>query len=243
MAKHITRLFVDEKLQKNISVNATKEQNHHLVNVMRCKTNDTIFVFNGKDGEWNAQINVENKSAKINVKTQIRKQTKLKDIEIWCAPVKKNAMDNIIEKSVEMGAKTIRPVITEFTQTRKLEISKIKNQMIKAAQQCGILTLPQILPMQKLNEAMENINGKPIVFCNEKAEKNRGLEDIKKINKPPVVILVGPEGGFSQKECEEIMKYENTYNISLGPRILKTDTAAIATLALVQASIGDWGDG
>ena len=239
MTRHIPRIFVAEKLKSQKIIGTTKIQEQHLIKVMRCKHGDNILLFNGKDGEWNSEILIEKKQVVMKVKEQTRQQNSLNDVELWFAPIKKNAMDNIIEKSTEMGVKAIKPIVSEFTQTRKIDEKRMKTQVIHAAQQCGMLAIPEILDIEKLNEAMENVKGKNILFCDEEAEIGNTLETIKKIRKKPVVVLIGPEGGFAQGERQRILEYENTHRISLGEQVLRADTAAIVALALVQTVVGD----
>lgn len=238
---HIPRLFINEPLQADKKIVATKIHQQHLIKVLRIKNGETILLFNGKQGEWQSEIEFNKNNVFFHIKKQTRQQDYLPEIELWFCLLKKPALDTIISKTVELGIKTLQPIISQYSQRQTINIKRSKQQIIYATQQCGAMSLANILPPIKLSQALSQIKNNPLLFCNEamKDEKQNTLAILKKIKPSPLVILIGPEGGFAERERQEIMKYKNCFNITLGKRLLRADTACIAMLSLVQAVLNN----
>lgn len=237
------RLFVEDDLAEGITLALDQAQTNYLVNVLRMPEGGKLFAFNGRDGEWEAELtSAHRKGAKIRTLRQARAQTPASLIRYAFAPIKSARLDFMVQKAVEMGAGTIEPVITRRTQVTRLPLDRIRANAIEAAEQCGILALPEIMaerPLEKWLVALDATT--TLVFCDEDA----GIADpVAALRLRPligqVVLLIGPEGGFEEGERQSLLARGNIIRLSLGPRILRADTAAIAALAAVQIAIGDW---
>lgn len=242
------RLYISADLNEEQNCLLNKNQQHYLRNVMRCQPGEHILVFNGRDGEWLAEISkLDKKSALIEVQTQTRLQTFTPNIQVLFAPVKKARLDYMVQKAAEMGAASLTPVMTQYTQKALLNYERLKANMVEAAEQCNLLQVPELneaidleLVLEKLRETLPS---RFLVFCDEGAgsiltkDSRLALEALK--NKP-VAILIGPEGGFSPAERQKLLARPDTLAISLGPRILRADTALVAALSLCQMTLGDW---
>jgi len=233
------RLHVEAPLNEGAEIALTKPQAHHLINVLRLKTGAQILLFNGRDGEWLAQlINVDKRGARAQCESQIRPQPPAPQLIYCFAPLKSARLDYMVQKAVEMGAGVLQPVITQFTHNTQLNPAKIQASVIEAAQQCGLLTLPTISPTLKLTKLLETWqHERHLVFCDEiLAEgENDALLTLTQLGKAPVGVLIGPEGGFSDAERQALRSQPFVTAISLGSRILRADTAAVAALALINA--------
>lgn len=237
------RLFVDSALSADSSLTLEREQSHYLIHVLRLQPVDSVLIFNGKDGEFLARIaEAGKKGAKLAVICQTRPQPPHGRIEFLFAPLKQARLDYLVQKAVEMGADRIGPVITQHTQVTRLNRDRLFANMIEAAEQCGILTVPTLLPERKLDAVLDSWESdRTLIFCDERATIANPLAALQKSVAGPISVLIGPEGGFSTEEREKILKIQSIIPISLGPRILRADTAAVAALALVQAALGDFG--
>jgi len=237
------RLFVDQALIAESSLILEREASHYLLRVLRLKPDDVVLIFNGKDGEFLAQITESGKkSAKLSVIRQTRLQTTPGRIELLFAPLKQARLDYLVQKAVEMGVARIAPVITQHTQVSRLNPDRLFANMIEAAEQCGIIAVPELLPERKLEAVLDNWeHGRTLIFCDERAEITNPLAVLQKPLMDPISLLIGPEGGFSTDERQKISKIQSVIPISLGPRILRADTAVVAALALLQATSGDFG--
>jgi 16S rRNA (uracil1498-N3)-methyltransferase len=242
------RLFVDAPLAPGTSVALTRSQANYLGNVLRLKTGDGVLVFNGRDGEWRATLASPGKrSPALAVGDQTRPQTAPLDLHYLFAPLKHARLDYMAQKAVEMGAARLQPVITRHTQAGRVNLERMRANAIEAAEQCGILTLPDIgapLTFERMLAARDPT--RLLVFCDEDAEvrdpvaalaQARAANPVAAI---PVAVLVGPEGGFAPEERAALLNLPNAVRLALGPRILRADTAAVAALALVGAVLGDW---
>jgi 16S rRNA (uracil1498-N3)-methyltransferase len=236
------RLFVRDDLATDASVAATREQANYLLNVLRLKDGDAILVFNGRDGEWRARIAAASrKSCTLAIEEKVREQTPLPDLHYLFAPLKHARLDYMVQKAVEMGAGKLRPVITQFTQVHRVNLDRMRANAIEAAEQCGILAIPECEAPRKLADMLAEWDPKRrLIFCDESAEVANPREALAKIPRGTAALLVGPEGGFSDEERETLLAKPYVTPLSLGPRILRADTAAVAALALVQSFIGDW---
>jgi len=239
-ARH--RLFLDHALAAGSRLPLEREQANYLLNVLRMKSDDTVLVFNGRDGEWLAAVSAEGrKQASLGLLRQTRAQPSVPDLHYLFAPLKHARLDYIAQKAVEMGAGVLQPVLTRRTQVSRLNLDRMRANAIEAVEQCGILTLPEIRaesPLQAVLAALEP--ERLLVFCDEAMAHASPVAALAAAPSGPVAVLIGPEGGFDEAERDLILARPKTLGISLGPRILRADTAAVAALALVQAVIGDW---
>jgi 16S rRNA (uracil1498-N3)-methyltransferase len=236
------RLFVESDLSKGAHVAAEAAQANYLLNVLRLKDGDTILLFNGRDGEWRARLaEAKRKTCALVIEEQLREQTPLPDLHCLFAPLKHARLDYMVQKAVEMGAGRLCPVLTEFTQVSRVNLDRIQANVIEAAEQCGVLAIPPIDPPRKLAAALaEWDSSRALIFCDEAAPTANPAEALKNLPRGPAALLIGPEGGFSDRERADLLARPTVRALSLGPRILRADTAAVAALALVQSFIGDW---
>jgi 16S rRNA (uracil1498-N3)-methyltransferase len=243
------RLFVEEPLTPAHRFRLNREQAHYLLSVLRMKEGDHVLVFNGADGEWQAQLRgVARRDADLVVEEQTRAQQSRADLDYCFAPLKHARLDYIVQKAVEMGAGRIVPILTKRTQVHRVNRARMRANAIEAAEQCGILAIPDIVEEIDLaaylsTQADERLR----IFCDEEAEADDPVAVLQAAAKrlgahPPLAVLIGPEGGFDSAEREALLAARNVLRLSLGPRILRADTAGVAALALVQAILGDWNE-
>jgi 16S rRNA (uracil1498-N3)-methyltransferase len=242
------RLFVDEKLAADQQFALSPPQANYLLSVLRMREGDEILVFNGYDGEWLAEIRGASKrNATLAVLRQTRPQEGGPDLDYCFAPLKHARLDYMVQKAVEMGAHRLVPVLTKRTQVQRVNLSRMHANAIEAAEQCGILTIPEIAHETSLTSYLaQRSPDRLLIFCDEEAEVADALAALREAKtKLPdsraLALLIGPEGGFDPAERATLLAASNVLRISLGPRILRADTAAVAGLALVQAVLGDWG--
>ncbi|MBO0764970.1 MAG: 16S rRNA (uracil(1498)-N(3))-methyltransferase [Hyphomicrobiaceae bacterium] len=236
------RLFVEADLAAGRTVACTPAQANYLRNVLRLGPGDAILAFNGRDGEWRAEVaEVGRRNTGVIVRSQTRAQAGGPDIDYLFAPLKRARLDYMIEKATEMGVKRLRPVLTRRTVAERLNLERMRAHTIEAAEQCGILRLPEISAPEKLERVVATWDAsRPLVFCDEDGAEHCPFTALAMIEPGPVAVLVGPEGGFEPAERELLSSQPFVTRISLGPRILRADTAAVAALALVNAVLGDW---
>lgn len=203
-----------------------------------------MLVFNGRDGEWRAVIAQDGrKSADLVVAEPTRAQTALNDLLYLFAPLKHARLDYMVQKAVEMGAGALRPVFTRRTQASRINLERMRANAIEAAEQCGILAVPEVLPEEDFGRAIESLDPERLlIFCDEDAPIANPVEALRSLRAAgtKAAVAVGPEGGFTDEERALALRHPRAVRLSLGPRILRADTAAVAALALVQAVIGDW---
>ncbi len=236
------RLHVEAPLCEGVPVPLNKSQTHYLTTVLRLKSNDRVLVFNGRDGEWDATIDVQRRGAVLRVGAKTRAQTAPADLHYLFAPLKAARLDYMVQKAVEMGVSRLQPVITRHGQVARVNTSRMRANAIEAAEQCGILTLPEIAePAALLRVIAESDRARTLIFCDEDAEVANPIAALGLVPpRSPLSVLIGPEGGFAEDERSALLKLPNVVRLALGPRILRADTAAVAALALVQAVLGDW---
>lgn len=236
------RLFADAPMAPGSSLALDKDQSHYLLNVLRQPAGAAVLAFNGRDGEWLATVETPSrKQAVLALGEQVRPQPGATDLHYAFAPLKHARLDYVVQKAVEMGASVIQPVLTQHTQVARLNRERMRANAIEAAEQCGILTLPEIRPELRLEAWLAAREpGRRLVFCDEGAPPGGPLEALAGLGRGPVAVLVGPEGGFAEAERARLVALPGVTRLSLGPRILRADTAAVAVLALVQAALGDW---
>jgi 16S rRNA (uracil1498-N3)-methyltransferase len=241
----LQRLFVPQDLGAGAALDADRAQSHYLAHVLRMGEGAELLVFNGRDGEWRARVaSVSKKGVRLLVGNRERPQPGRPDLVYAFAPLKAGRMDYLVQKAVEMGAGVLQPVITRFTQVAKPPMEKMQANMIEAAEQCGVLALPELRAPVALEHLLDGWDGdRRLVFCDEDAAGDGPLAALQSERQAGRIgVLVGPEGGFSDEERELLRARPFVTAIPLGPRILRADTAAVAALALVQATLGDWRD-
>jgi len=243
--KSFPRLYVEQPLAAGGSIALGREQTNYLILVLRLRAGDAVTLFNGLDGAWLAKIaDPRRKGATLDLVVQTAQQTEKPELWFGFAPLKTARLDYVVQKATEMGAGIIQPVITRFTQVSRLKPEKLLANAIEAAEQCEVLWVPEIAPEITLDSLLTDwrtAHGlRRLIFCDESAPPATPVEPIGWLEGLPAGLLVGPEGGFSDAERERLLAQDYVLPISLGPRILRADTAAVAALALVQAIIGDW---
>jgi 16S rRNA (uracil1498-N3)-methyltransferase len=236
------RLLTDLPLQPDHPVEAPVDTAHYLLNVLRMRDGDQILLFNGNDGEWLASIEQNGKKrATLHPVEQVRPQPAPSDFHYCFAPLKTGRMDYMIQKAVEMGASVLQPVITQHCQMPKLNSERMQANMREAAEQCGILSLPEYREPLRFDKFIEQWDAsRTLIFCDEAAESNNPLPLLAPLKGKPAGVFIGPEGGFSEDERKTLRQQSFVTVIPLGPRILRADTAAVAAMAVIQAAIGDW---
>jgi 16S rRNA (uracil1498-N3)-methyltransferase len=236
------RLFAPQPMQAGGTIEPDRQQAHYLTNVLRMQPGGQLLVFNGEEGEWLAEIaEVTKKSLTLALTMQVRPQPAPSDLVYCFAPLKQGRLDYMIQKAVEMGAGVLQPVITQHTQMSNIGTDRIRANAIEAAEQCGILAIPQVCEPVKLDRLIWEWDGaRRLIFCDEGAKTNNPVPVLKAITEKHLGLLVGPEGGFSDEERRQLRALPYVTPIPLGPRILRADTAAVAAMAVIQATIGDW---
>jgi 16S rRNA (uracil1498-N3)-methyltransferase len=238
------RLFVDAALSPGETVALERNQGNYLGNVLRLGAGDTVLAFNGRDGEWQAQIAGKKRPDSLTIMTENRPQDRLPDLTYVFAPLKHARLDYMVQKAVEMGASVLQPVLTRFTQVSRVNGERMAANVIEAAEQCGILSLATVAEPVTLERYLATREPtRLLVFCDEAADVADPLQALRGGEKPSngLDVLIGPEGGFAEEERAILLRQPRTLRISLGPRVLRADTAAVAALALAQAVLGDWG--
>lgn len=242
MSKPLVRLFVSQPLSEGASITLPRESSHYLIEVMRMQAGDAVAVFDGANGEWEAVIDdPHRKQAKLTAMQQLRPQELVPDLWLLFAPIKHGRIDFIAEKACELGVAEVKPVITQRTIVSRVPVDRLRANMVEAAEQCGRTALPGISEPVQLDRLLANWpQDRALLFCDETGGVPM-LEALK--DRPrgaPAAILIGPEGGFTDAEREKIRAIPSAIALSLGPRILRADTAAVAAITLWQATQGDW---
>ncbi len=234
------RLFVDHALKDGQSVPLTREQAHYVFGVMRHAEGDHITLFNGYNGEWRTVIEeAQKKTGKLVCLEQTGPQLSPPDLWLLFAPIKKARTDFIVEKATELGAAKILPVQTEFTNSERIRQDRLQAHAIEAAEQCGGTFVPEVCELTRLDKLLSNWpEDRFLLFCDETMAGQ--TMDLSTLPFGKWAILIGPEGGFSPKERKYIAEMKNSHSVSLGPRILRADTAAVSALTLWHSRLGDW---
>ena len=236
------RLYVEGSLAAGLTIEPSSQQSHYLANVLRLGEGAELLVFNGRDGEWLARVAAKTKKAvQLTAVEQVRPQPEPSDLVYCFAPLKQGRLDYLVQKAVEMGAGVLQPVVTQHTQVAKVGSDRIAANAVEAAEQCGILAIPEVRDSVRLDRLLAGWErDRRLIFCDEDASTNNPLPALQGIAERKLGLLVGPEGGFSDAERRELRALPFVTAIPLGPRILRADTAAVAALAVIQAAIGDW---
>ena len=242
-SKH--RLYCDAALAAGETVDLARDQANYLLNVLRLRSDDSILVFNGRDGEWLCAVQAEGrKQARLAALRQVRAQPPTPDLVYLFAPLKHARLDYMVQKAVEMGAGVLAPVITRRTQASRVNLERMEANVLEACEQCGVLAVPSVRPPRPLAALLADFAtvepGRTLIFCDEALEPQGPVAALQSAPRGKVALLIGPEGGFDESERAQVLARERTLRLSLGPRILRADTAAVAALALVQATLGDW---
>ncbi|MFN3211597.1 MAG: 16S rRNA (uracil(1498)-N(3))-methyltransferase [Henriciella sp.] len=238
---HIARLFVPEPLIAGQEINLPQDQSRYLTRVMRLQTGAIVRVFNGQDGEWRCVLAGSPKSVALVPERQMRSQIEGPDLQLLFAPIKKTRTDFIVEKATELGVSAIQPVFTDYCQTQRVRIDRFESLVIEAAEQTERLDVPLIHEASALMKVLADWDpARPLIFCDESAEAAPLSSFSHRINEKPAGVLIGPEGGFSSKERETLRALEFVIPITLGPRILRAETAVVSALTLWQSQVGDW---
>ena len=240
MADTKIRLYVEQPLGEGQTIPLSRDQAHYLFGVMRRGVGDALAVFNGRDGEWRAEVREAGKrGGTLEAVEQTAPQRDPPDLWLLFAPIKKARTDFIVEKAAEMGAARIMPVQTEFTNSERIRQDRLQAHAVEAAEQCGGTFVPEVCELQKLDRALADWpEDRQVMFCDE-ALAGAG-ETLGQAGGGKWAILIGPEGGFSEGERARLHALPFAHAVSLGPRILRADTAAVAALTVWQQALGDW---
>ena len=239
--KMIVRLYYKEKLDEiGQIIELDEKQSHYLNNVLRLDIGSTFFVFDGLSGEYEAEIvGTKKKGVTVKLLKKTREIGKMPDIWLLFAPLKKDKTDMVIQKATELGVSRIVPVQTVYTNSEKVRLERLEIQAIEAAEQCRRVEIPQLAQVVTLDKILENWDSQRILFFLDEKGSGKNIAEVMK-NSPKAAIIVGPEGGFSSEEAKKLQTYSFVRSISLGQRILRAETAAIASLSCWQAINGDW---
>ena len=241
----LPRLFVDLPLAAGAGVEPGRDQVTYLVSVLRRGVGDKVVLFNGRDGAWLSEIaEASRKAARLVPVEQVAPQTPASDLWYGFAPLKTARLDYVVQKATEMGAGIIQPVITRRTQVTRIKHERMRANALEAAEQCEVLSLPEIrteIALEKLIAGWSETEGdRVLVFADEAAPSGSPIAALDALADRRVGLLIGPEGGFDDTERALLLRQSFVLPVSLGPRILRADTAAVAALAVLQSVIGDW---
>lgn len=235
------RLYIDQPLALHTTLELDADHSHYVCNVMRQQEGNNISVFNARDGEWDACLDVVHKKhTQITIVQHVREAEKSLSLGLAFAPVKNVAQHFIVQKATEMGVSDLYPVVTQHTVIHRVNMGKLQANAIEAAEQCERVSVPVVHALQSLEQFLTQVDDNVcIVFCDESGQGEVPGDLVQHITHP-VIVLIGPEGGFSDKERAYLRDSGRVISFSMGPRILRADTAAIAALTYIQSTIGDW---
>ena len=242
LTKRTPRLFVDPVLAPGQAVPLLRNKAHYLSHVLRLKDGDAVRAFNGTSGEWLCRLAASGRrDFVLRPEEQLALPEVLPDIDYLFAPLKHARLDYLAQKATEMGCRRLRPVFTERTQAERVNVERIKANAIEAAEQCDMVAVPEVNPPARLDQVLETWEAdRQLVWCDETRPGEDPLAVLAGLARGALAVLIGPEGGFSDGEREALRRHASAHAIGLGPRIMRADTAAVAALALVQATLGDW---
>jgi 16S rRNA (uracil1498-N3)-methyltransferase len=236
------RLYVEAPLAAGAVVACAPGQANYLLNALRLGAGAPVLVFNGRDGEWLARLETARRGqCSLSVEARTRPQRQGPDVEYLFAPLKHARLDYMAQKAAEMGAAALRPVYTRHTVAGRVNTDRMRANLIEAAEQCGTLWIPQVHEPERLDRVLDGWPAsRTLIFCDEAAPAASPVEALSRAARLPAAVLIGPEGGFHDDERARLLALPGVCPISLGPRVLRADTAAVAALALVNAVLGDW---
>lgn len=241
---HIARLYVEQTLARDERVVLSEGQSKYLLRVMRLGDGAALRAFNGRDGEWRSVLRVEGKKALLQPIEQTRSQSSSLDLTLFFAPIKKVRTDFIVEKASELGVRTLQPVITDYTQSSRVRVDRLRALVIEAAEQTERMDIPVVCEDLPLVKALADWDeNKPLYYCDEGSEARPMVEVLAGEARPAAGVLIGPEGGFAPQEREMLRALDFVKPVTLGPRILRAETAVVSALTLWQALVGDWAEG
>ncbi|MFY0619583.1 16S rRNA (uracil(1498)-N(3))-methyltransferase [Shimia sp.] len=234
------RLYVEQALGEGQTIPLTKEQAHYLFGVMRMAAGDPVLLFNGRDGEWRCCVTIANKrNGELLCEVQTKPLQMPPDLWLCFAPIKKARTDFIVEKAAEMGAARIVPISTDFTNSERIRQDRLQAHAVEAAEQCGGTYVPEVAELIRLERLLADWpEGRQLMFCDE--SEVGSAKRLAATDGGSWAILIGPEGGFSESERARLRALPFAHVVSLGPRILRADTAAVAAMTLWQQAVGDW---
>lgn len=241
----LQRLHLRTRLSDGAEVELDREQANYLLNVLRMGDGDRLLVFDGASGEWLARVAPSGRRACIlRIVEKVREQTPVPDLDWLFAPLKHARLDYMVQKAVEMGVGRLRPVLTRHTQVARINVERMEANVVEAAEQCGVLSLPSVAEPVALDHLLDTWHvhdaGRRILHCDEHEETTNPLGILSGLERGPLAVLIGPEGGFSKEERMVLRSKAFVTPIPLGPRILRADTAAVVALTAVQMVLGDW---
>jgi len=235
------RLFVEDDLSADEIITPRDEQAHYLRRVMRLGDGDEVALFNGRDGEWRAMLGLDGaRRCTLSPSKRLRTQQSGPDVCLGFAPVKRPHIDLIATKATELGVARLAPVLTDFTVVDRVNARRLRANAVEAAEQCGRIDVPALDEPVSLDRFMAGLKDRPLLWADEGGEGRPMAALLDLTATSPVALLVGPEGGFSAAERARLHDFDGAHAVSLGPRTLRAETAAIAMLVLWQALAGDW---
>ncbi len=235
------RLYVEHPLGEGQTVPLSRDQAHYLFGVMRLGVGGPVALFNGRDGEWQAEVvEAGKRGGMLACNEQSAPQRMPPDLWLLFAPIKKARTDFIVEKAAEMGATRICPVQTDFTNSERIRQDRLQAHAVEAAEQCGGVFVPEVADLERLDRLLAQWpEERHLMFCDE-ALAGGSFALPGGLAGAPWAILIGPEGGFSEGERAQLSTLDFAHPVALGPRILRADTAAVAAMTLWQSQLGDW---
>ncbi len=233
--------MVDAVLSAAEDVALSREQGHYLTAVLRMVSGDAVHVFNGRDGEWLANLaTVSKKLVTLRCERLLSAVKPPPDVDFLFAPLKHARLDYLVQKATELGVRRLRPVMTARTVAERVNLERMRANAVEAAEQCNLVFVPEVLEPAKLGPVLREWQaGRALVYCDETSAVGNPLVALRELS-VPAAVLVGPEGGFTEEERGLLKSLPFVTAIGLGPRIMRADTAAVAALTLLQAVIGDW---
>ena len=237
-----TRLFVEDALAPGVVVVLGDDRAHYLRNVLRSRPGDLVALFNGRQGEWTAGItDLGKRSASLKVEERTREQEREADVWLAFAPIKRARIDFIAQKATELGATLLWPVFTRFTAMERVNLDRLRANAMEAAEQCGRLSVPEVREPVRFDALLESWPAdRRLICCDETGAGIPILDAARDAGPGAAGLMIGPEGGLAKEELDRLDKTPNVCRVSLGPRILRADTAALAALVCWQAAVGDW---
>ena len=242
MRANSIRLFVDDTPDTGRELVCTRAQANYLLNVMRLQSGAELLIFDGRTGEWRAELVVQGRGrCALRPLERVREQIAGPDIEYLFSPLKRARLDYMVQKATEMGVAALQPVLTQHTAVARVNAERMRANVIEAAEQCGVLRVPEVRAPVSLDGLLADWDAaRPIIYCDEDAPITSPLDALKRVTPGRLAVLIGPEGGFDARERNRLRSLSFVTPVSLGPRVMRADTAAVAALSLVNAVLGDW---